>query len=49
MMARFVGRFRVTRGVVWLLLFGLLLAGCGQSGPLYLPVPDEQEKSKERN
>jgi|GEM_PF-3946865 len=49
MIAKFVGCSRVRRGVVGLILFGLLLAGCGQSGPLYLPAADEQEKSKERN
>lgn len=32
----------------WLLVLGLLFAGCGQKGPLYLEgkVPKSQQKSK---
>ena len=36
-----------TRQILLLLLCTLLLAGCGQTGPLYLPEP-EQEPEQEQ-
>ncbi|WP_445353989.1 LPS translocon maturation chaperone LptM [Natronospira elongata] len=30
-----------------LLLVALLLAGCGQKGPLFLPEPEEEESQNE--
>lgn len=38
----------ITRRGSWLLVVGLLVAACGQKGPLYLEgqVPKSQQKSK---
>lgn len=30
--------------IAWLILFALLLAGCGQKGPLYMPEDSEAAK-----
>lgn len=32
--------------VLTVLLFGQILAGCGQKGDLYLPDPNKQSESK---
>lgn len=32
---------------ILLILAALLLAGCGQKGPLYLPEEDEQSQAEE--
>jgi len=33
----------------WLIVASLLLAGCGQKGPLYLPEDTEQEQTEEES
>ena len=40
-------RFRPGLWLTWLLL-AVLLAGCGQKGPLYLPKPAAQPASSEQ-
>jgi len=34
--------------LIALILCSLLLAGCGQSGPLYLPEKDQQAKEQQK-
>ncbi|MEA5444913.1 lipoprotein [Gammaproteobacteria bacterium AB-CW1] len=37
----------MTMRIASLLLVALLLAGCGQKGPLFLPEPEEEESQNE--
>lgn len=33
----------------WLIVASLLLSGCGQKGPLYLPADTEQDQTEEES
>ncbi len=37
-------KYRVTVLLAMILLLGLSLSGCGQTGPLYLPPPEQEEE-----
>jgi len=42
-----MNRPRTTRLAILALAFALLLGGCGQKGPLYLPDEQEQQQEEE--
>ncbi|MDH3376495.1 MAG: lipoprotein [Gammaproteobacteria bacterium] len=41
--------FAIRHFAGWLIVASILLVGCGQKGPLYLPADTEQEQTEEES